>query len=103
MIFIFQYVQYHSVFRCLWSGVLNSYVGSSGRSRIASHISGIKIRMDFFINKTYASVHTERQIAINIHSDLPMKRKLSWVKFFVINPEFRILRLTFHRKSVLKC
>ena len=27
----------------------------------------------------------------------------SWVKVFRIIPEFRILRLTFHRKSVLKC
>ena len=27
----------------------------------------------------------------------------SWVKVFRINPEFRILRLTFHRKSASKC
>ena len=27
----------------------------------------------------------------------------SWVKAFIINPELRILRLTFHRKSALKC
>ena len=27
----------------------------------------------------------------------------TWVKFFRINPEFRILRLTFHRKSASKC
>ena len=26
----------------------------------------------------------------------------SWVKVFRINPEFRILRLTFHRKSASK-
>ena len=26
-----------------------------------------------------------------------------WVKVFSINPEFRILRLTFHRKSASKC
>ena len=26
-----------------------------------------------------------------------------WVKVFRINPEFRILRLTFHRKSASKC
>ena len=28
---------------------------------------------------------------------------LAWVKVFRINPEFRILRLTFHRKSASKC
>ena len=28
--------------------------------------------------------------------------KLSWVKVFRINPEFRILGLTFHRKSASK-
>ena len=28
---------------------------------------------------------------------------LSWVKVFRIIPEFRILRLTFHRKSASKC
>ena len=28
---------------------------------------------------------------------------LTWVKDFRINPEFRILRLTFHRKSASKC
>ena len=27
----------------------------------------------------------------------------SWVKVFRIFPEFRILRLTFHRKSASKC
>ena len=27
----------------------------------------------------------------------------SWVKVFRIFPEFRILRLTFHRKSATKC
>ena len=27
----------------------------------------------------------------------------TWVKIFRINPEFRILRLTFHRKSTSKC
>ena len=27
----------------------------------------------------------------------------AWVKVFRINPEFRILRLTFHRKSAPKC
>ena len=27
---------------------------------------------------------------------------LAWLKVFRINPEFRILRLTFHRKSALK-
>ena len=27
----------------------------------------------------------------------------AWVKVFRINPEFRILRLTFHRKSASKC
>ena len=27
----------------------------------------------------------------------------TWVKVFRINPEFRILRLTFHRKSASKC
>ena len=27
----------------------------------------------------------------------------SWVKFFRINPEFRILRLTFYGKSASKC
>ena len=29
--------------------------------------------------------------------------KKAWVKVFRINPEFRILRLTFHRKSASKC
>ena len=29
--------------------------------------------------------------------------KFSWVKVFMIIPEFRILRLTFHRKSASKC
>ena len=28
---------------------------------------------------------------------------ITWVKIFRINPEFRVLRLTFHRKSALKC
>ena len=28
---------------------------------------------------------------------------LSWVKVFRIIPEFKILRLTFHRKSASKC
>ena len=28
---------------------------------------------------------------------------LTWVNVFRINPEFRILRLTFHRKSASKC
>ena len=28
---------------------------------------------------------------------------LAWVKVFRINPEFRILRQTFHRKSAPKC
>ena len=27
----------------------------------------------------------------------------SWMKVFMIIPEFRILRLTFHRKSASKC
>ena len=27
----------------------------------------------------------------------------AWVKVFKINPEFRILRLSFHRKSASKC
>ena len=27
----------------------------------------------------------------------------TWVKVLRINPEFRILRLTFHRKSASKC
>ena len=27
----------------------------------------------------------------------------AWVKVFRINPEFRILKLTFHRKSASKC
>ena len=27
----------------------------------------------------------------------------AWVKVFRINPEFRILSLTFHRKSASKC
>ena len=31
------------------------------------------------------------------------KVRLAWVKVFKINPEFRILRLTFHRKSASKC
>ena len=29
--------------------------------------------------------------------------QIAWVKVFRINPEFRILRLTFHRKSASKC
>ena len=29
--------------------------------------------------------------------------RYSWMKVFRINPEFRILRLTFHRKSASKC
>ena len=29
--------------------------------------------------------------------------ELTWVKVFRINPKFRILRLTFHRKSASKC
>ena len=29
--------------------------------------------------------------------------KHTWVKIFRINPELRILRLTFHRKSASKC
>ena len=29
--------------------------------------------------------------------------KYAWVKVFRINPEFRILRLTFHKKSASKC
>ena len=37
----------------------------------------------------------------------PIRRRvrlvLAWVKLFRINPEFKILRLTFHRKSALKC
>ena len=28
---------------------------------------------------------------------------VTWVKVFRINPKFRILRLTFHRKSASKC
>ena len=28
---------------------------------------------------------------------------ITWVKVFRINPEFRILRLTFHRKSASTC
>ena len=28
---------------------------------------------------------------------------VAWVDFFMINPRFRILRLTFHRKSASKC
>ena len=30
-------------------------------------------------------------------------RFVTWVKVFRINPEFRILRLTIHRKSASKC
>ena len=38
-------------------------------------------------------------IVIQILQQVPSAR----VKVFRINPEFRILRLTFHRKSALKC
>ena len=36
---------------------------------------------------------------VNRYSD----ETIAWVKVFRINPEFRILRLTFHRKSASKC
>ena len=32
----------------------------------------------------------------------PSDSIITWVKVFRINPEFRIFRLTFHRKSALK-
>ena len=34
---------------------------------------------------------------------LTLNRVSTWVKVFRINPEFRILRLTFQRKSASKC
>ena len=39
-------------------------------------------------------------IFYNIFSKNPIS--FAWVKVFRINPEFRILRLTFHRKSASK-
>ena len=33
----------------------------------------------------------------------PMQEISAWVKVFRINPEFLVLRLTFHRKSASKC
>ena len=39
-------------------------------------------------------------VLVNTAKERPQK---AWVKVFRIIPEFRILRLTFHRKSASKC
>ena len=51
-------------------------------------------------------VEVEIMIAGNFDTVQCLYNTLSyntWMKVFMINPEFRILRLTFHRKSASKC
>ena len=47
--------------------------------------------------------HDINDITITVKEDTNYHGLMqSWVKVFMINPEFRILRLTFHRKSAIK-
>ena len=70
---------WNAAFRIIWSG-------SSLFARVPVY-SGIQ-------NEIYTSYQSLNYWEVTI---------LSWVKVFRIIPEFRILRLTFHRKSASKC
>ena len=56
--------------------------------------------MDPVMRDMYMRYSMSKQDQELIQSCLFIK---AWVKVFRINPEFRILRLTFHRKSASKC
>ena len=53
--------------------------------------------------KMLSKVKNKGTIISRVHSLWSIVHMHAWVKVFRIIPEFRILRLTFHRKSASKC
>ena len=50
-----------------------------------------------------AFVHRLKMVGNIVKVCIKIRPYCTWVDVFRINPEFRILRLTFHRKSASKC
>ena len=58
------------------------------------------IRREISISKRLVKYLKIKKNVSNLNA---LQYKYIWVKGFMINPEFRTLRLTFHRKSASKC
>ena len=72
---------------------------------ISSRLEVINIVCVFIFSQTLCTRVTKAQASLQICAGSPESLIIdnAWVKVFRVIPEFRILRLTFHRKSASKC